>query len=395
MIFSDFESEKLKMFSIKHVSINISIGNKTLTELFSEWFNQLGIVDKLTGKYNDLNRDELIKTIQECLDGTSPAISFEFRAEGKENPQKIPPDNVRCHHIFRSGSNYSKRCPKKISRDSIQFCYAHKKYDVIVENREIIQLPEYKDNHDTGGEYEPKKKLKKREVSIDDTGTLMDKQGVVYYKEGGIFWAVGRKKKPDSFKIIPLNSRGIKSLIKTFFLFESNEISPIFKVAEFDEERDTNWINMLVESQRDEKTLEVNEDWKEWIKTEYLRMRETCLSGMDSRPFYGTFEIKLPDLPANYELKCINPDDIEDLHEMNLTKEEGFYIDDTKEVTLEFVNLLVNNSPEARKYKYRCGLAYIFYEILTEKEKNNYLSSLHEGEIEGQNFIDMLYKSLQ
>jgi hypothetical protein len=367
------------MFSVNHISINISIGNKTLTGLFSEWFNQLRIVDTLAEKYN-IDRDELIEVIQECLNGSSPTISLEFKTEEAKIAKVTPPDNIRCKYIIYKGKNCARRCSKTISKDSIQFCCLHKKYDVIVENKEMETT-----------------KLKKRKVSADDTGTLMDQQGIAYYKEPetDILWAVGRKKKPDSFKIVPLGSRGTKKLIKTFSSFEHNDIPPIFKVAELEEENEDNpenlcWINMLIESQRDENTLEAKEDWKDWIQTEYLRMREKCLSGMEHKPFYGIFEIKMPNLPDNFELECIDTEYIEGLHEANLTKEKGFDLGDTQETMFEFIKCLKENLQKARRFRYKSGLAYIYYEVLAEKEKDTYLSSL----VENKNFLDVLYQGV-
>ena len=365
-------------FSIKRPILDILIGDKSITEFFSDWFNHYLeiMVENVSDNYG-INKEELTKIIQNTLDGIRPpqtSIAFQAQISSKKQNDQEVEEEHRCHHIMKGGQRIGQQCTKKISKDSTKFCLLHKKND------EVSEIPA------------EKTLKKKRKVIVDSTGTLVDEiQGIVYYKEEDTFWAVG-KKRSDSFKIIPLDSRLKRTLIHTFEMFKHNDRPPIFKVADLLDE-DKNWINVIVESQRDENTLleEKKEEWKEWVLGQYLSMRDSCLSGMDSKMFYGTFEIKLPSfVPDDYdELKYIKSDDVEYLHNENLIKEtiKGLDLGDSDEtLTIQFVKCLINNPSEAYKFKYKLGLAYVFYEELKEKEKENYILNIKEKKEEWMNF---------
>ena len=380
------------MFTIKS-TINVSIGNKTITDIISEWFNQLKLADKISNKYN-IDEKELEEYIQSCLNNSSPNISLDFQL-GNSKEKKSLSDDVRCKYMIKE----NRRCMKKISKESNKFCSCHIKHDTeekdSATNVESVHNP-----------VAPTKKYKKRNLHLDKTGTLVDKeQGIVYYKDGDNFWAIGKKKNSDSFKIFPLGISEREKLKTRFSQFEHNDVPPIYDVAEFNEE-DTNWINMINESQRNEKTLETDA-WNEWIQTEYLRMREKCLTGMKQKQFYEMFEIKYPDLPPDFELGSIDYNLVEELHNANLMKDEDFEIarPATDQIsvlqnpeTIKFIECIIgeNSSNVAKHYKYRSELAYIFYEFLTEKERQDYIACLREKKPNNEkDFMIILYGCLQ
>jgi hypothetical protein len=105
--------------------------------------------------------------------------------------------------------------------------------------------------------------------------------------------------------------------------------------------------------------------------------------------FYGNFEIKLPSfVPNDYEVDkdSFDPEKIEELHNQNMEREEKD-LGDSKEIMDEFIDCLKKHPDKAYTYKYKSGLAYIYYEELLEKKRSEYIKAL-EGE---SDFISVLY----
>jgi hypothetical protein len=61
------------MFKVKKPIIDIPIGNKSIIELFSDWFNHYVeiMAENVSDEYG-IKKEDLERTIQDTLDGTDP-----------------------------------------------------------------------------------------------------------------------------------------------------------------------------------------------------------------------------------------------------------------------------------------------------------------------------------
>jgi hypothetical protein len=194
---------------------------------------------------------------------------------------------------------------------------------------------------------ENKKLYKKRVLSVDETGALIDTQQFVYYEHPkGTFWLIGRKD-PTEFSVMGLTSYE-KAVQWGKFKKFSDKDEPFFEIS-YLSDGDGDWINLIVESQRNIDTPE----WRCWIEKKYKTIYDNCIDV--HKQFDGTFKIKQPDfdwLNGEEETEVKEENETEVKEENETEMKEGiplFFLDDSK-VKLVFELEALAQQPYKRRW---------------------------------------------